>query len=114
VENSPEYNAYNPDKARNSFGNAALIMGILSTVLLCTGILSIPFGALGLLFAILSRKNGTGFSSSALTGVVLSATGIVLGSALTAFAVYRILYDPTVWEQINELYPDFYRYMNGF
>ncbi len=114
MENSSEYSAYNPDKARNSFGTASLVMGILSTVLLCTGILAIPFGALGVIFSILSRKNGENLGSSALTGMVLSITGMVIGLALSAIAIYRILYDPSVWDQINELYPDFYKYMNGF
>ena len=104
-------NAYNPDKARKSFGTASLVMGIISIVLLCTGIFSIPFGALGILFSLLSRKNKVPFANSALTGLVLSVTGIVLGSALTAYAVYRILYDPTVWEQLETLDPDLYKYM---
>lgn len=105
------YNMENPDKARNAFGTAALVMGIISTVMLCTGVLSIPSGALGVLFAILSRKKGSPLKSNALTGLVLSVTGMVLGSILTAYAVYRLLYDPTVWDQIKTFYPDYYKYM---
>ncbi len=111
AENDSTYNAYNPDRARNSFGTASLVMGIISTVILCTGVFSIPFGALGILFSLLSRRKGAPFANSALTGLVLSVTGMVLGAALTGFAIYRLLYDPTVWDEINAYYPDLYKYM---
>ena len=52
------YNNYNPDRGRHSFEIASLVMSIISMVLLCTGILAIPFGALGILFAVLSTDRG--------------------------------------------------------
>uniref|UniRef100_UPI003AB98B88 DUF4190 domain-containing protein n=1 Tax=Waltera sp. TaxID=2815806 RepID=UPI003AB98B88 len=37
---------------------ASMVCGICSLVLCCTGLLSIPTGALGILFALLTRKRG--------------------------------------------------------
>ncbi|MBO6007885.1 MAG: hypothetical protein J6P78_04885, partial [Lachnospiraceae bacterium] len=71
------YNNFNPDKGRHAFETAALVMSIISMVLLCTGILAIPFGALGLLFAILSRKEKEALGRMAVTGAIISVVSMV-------------------------------------
>ena len=40
------------------FAIASLICGILSNICCCTGILSLPVGALGILFAVLTKRKG--------------------------------------------------------
>lgn len=67
---------------KNSFANVSLILGICSLILLCTGVFSIVLGALGILFAVLSRKTGK-MISSAKTGFVLSLIGLLSGLFLT-------------------------------
>ena len=60
-------------------------MGILSLVLCCCiGIGGIVLGALGIIFAILSRK-GKSMETMAKVGLGLSITGVVLGLITAVF-----------------------------
>ena len=80
------YSDYPP--RRSSGGpmvTASLVMGILSIVLMCCG-LSYVFGALGIIFALLSRKDGP-MDSQAKIGIGLSIAGSVIGIVIVAFAV---------------------------
>lgn len=72
---------YTPPK-KNTFSVLSLIFGIASLVLLCTGLLPIPLGALGILFAVLSRR-GRKMDSNAKTGTILSAIGLGTGLLFT-------------------------------
>lgn len=64
---------------------ASLVMGILSLVLCCCiGIGGIVLGALGIIFAILSRK-GKSMETMAKVGLGLSITGVVLGLITAVF-----------------------------
>ncbi len=98
------YNSYNPDRGRRSFETASLTFGIISIVLLCTGVLAIPAGALGILFALLSRKGKNPFTGTAIAGLILSCFGMIFGSVITVIAVYSVLTDPTVLDQVREMY----------
>ncbi|MBS6196175.1 MAG: DUF4190 domain-containing protein [Clostridiales bacterium] len=69
---------YQPQRPlNNAMAIASLVMGILSIVLICCG-LSYCFGALGIIFALLSRKNGP-MESQAKIGLGLSIGGTVFG-----------------------------------
>jgi len=68
---------YTPPK-KNTFAVLSCIFGIASLALLITGIVPIPLGALGILFAVLSRR-GRKMESTAKTGVLLSAVGLATG-----------------------------------
>ena len=98
------YKNYNPDKGRHAFESASLVMSIISMVLLCTGVLAIPFGALGILFAILSRKGKEPLGKTALTGVIISAISMVTGAFITVYAVYTLMTDPSVLEEVSRMY----------
>ena len=56
---------------------ASLVMGILSLICCCCGYAGIVFGALGIVFALLSKKDGP-MCSQAKTGLTLSIIGLVL------------------------------------
>lgn len=71
---------------RNAMATASLVLGIASLAMLCTGILPIPLGALGILFAVLSRKGGRIPQPGGL-GCALSCAGMLGGLFLTV-AVY--------------------------
>ncbi len=102
--NESTYNSYNPDKGRHSFETASLVMGILSLLLLCTGVLSIPTGALGILFATLSKKGKNPLNASALLGLIFSIIGIAAGTAVSIYAVYMVMTDPSVIEEVRQMY----------
>lgn len=76
------YNNQNVSPEKNTFANVSMILGICSLILLCTGVLSIALGAMGILFAVLSRKTGT-MTTPAKTGCVMSLIGLVSGLFLT-------------------------------
>ncbi len=98
------YKNYNPDKGRHAFETASLVMSIISMILLCTGILAIPFGALGILFALLSRKDKEPLGKMALTGAILSVISMITGALITAYSVYTLMTDPSVLEEVSRMY----------
>lgn len=88
---------------------AALVMGILSVVLMCCG-LSYVFGALGIIFALLSRKDGP-MDSQAKIGLGLSIAGSVIGTVIVIFAFASNLpYYTELWKEYQDFY---YDYSNG-
>ena len=64
---------------------ASMVCGICSLVLCCTGLLSIPAGALGILFAMLTRKKGQRMSSMCVAGIWLSCVGLARSAALSRY-----------------------------
>ncbi|MCR4792773.1 MAG: DUF4190 domain-containing protein [Lachnospiraceae bacterium] len=102
--NDSAYNSYNPNRGRHSFEIASMVMGILSLLLLCTGVLSIPAGALGILFASLGRKGKNPPGPMGLIGIVFSAIGIVAGTAVTSYAIYTLMTDPSTIEEVRQMY----------
>ena len=112
------YNNYNPDRGRHSFEIASLVMGVMSLILLCTGILSIPAGAMGVLFSILSKKGKNPLSAMARTAMILSLIGMISGAFITVYAVYTVMTDPSVIEEVKQMYarygmevPDYFEYL---
>ena len=87
----------------NGMVTAALVMGILSLLLTCCG-LSYVFGALGIIFALLSRKNGP-MDPQAKIGMGLSIAGSVLGIVIIAVA---LLQDPSYYMTALKEYQQFY------
>lgn len=66
-----------PPKRGNGFSTASMTAGTLSLFFLVSG-LSFPVGALGILFALLSRK-GDKMDPQAKLGCILSIIGLCLG-----------------------------------
>lgn len=71
-------NYQSPGKPASGFSIASLVMGIISLLMVCCGI-SYVFGALGIIFAILSRTSGRKMDSQASIGLGLSIAGSVIG-----------------------------------
>ena len=103
-QNSSSYNSYNPDKGRHSFETASLVTGTLSLLLLCTGVLSIPAGAMGILFSRLSKKGKNPRSGMATLGLVFSIIGMIAGTIVSAYAIYMVMTDPSVIEEVRQMY----------
>lgn len=72
-----------PIKPTNKFAIASLILGICSILFFCTLIGPVALGALGILFAILSKRKDHKMESSAMAGIITSAFG-----AITAVVVW--------------------------
>lgn len=105
-QNANNNNRQNPPKP-SGFSIAALVFGILSLVTLCTGLLPIPLGAMGILFAILTYRRGRKLPSLSLTGLCLSCVGMVFGIALyvyTLVTVMPLLENPEYRKELNTYY----------
>lgn len=104
---------YQSQPTKSSFATAALVMGILSLVSLCTVIGPLIFGSLGIIFAILSRRPGQKTAGEAIAGIVTSAIGCVISLIfviLIFVASFSMLTNPEYREQMNQMYEDMYGY----
>ena len=92
-----------PPKHGNAFSTASMTAGTLSLFFLVSG-LSFPVGALGILFALLSRK-GDKMDSQAKLGCILSCIGLCLGIAILIYAAVTVYQNfPEFLQQYQKLY----------
>lgn len=100
-----DYRQTSPAPRRNPFTVASLVLGVCSLVTVCTAILPLPLGALGILFAILSYRKGKGMDTLAITGLVTSCVGLTV-SAIAYGAVFSMmpamLRDPDYRNTLNQ------------
>ena len=82
---------------KNQFATVSCALGVVSLTTMCTGILSIPLGALGILFAVLSRPTRKMPPASRL-GCGLSAAGLIGG---LVFVI--TIYVTTIFSTISTL-----------
>ncbi len=99
-----DYRQSSPAPRRNPFAIASLALGISSLVTLCTGILPLPLGALGILFVILSHRRGRRLDPLALTGLLTSCVGfdfslMLYGAAFSTLPA--MLQDPEYRDTLN-------------
>ena len=76
----PGQELFSPYKNKRSagFATASLVLGILSLVTCCCIYSALPFGALAIIFALLSRGGEMTMDSRGMTGLGLGISGIVL------------------------------------
>lgn len=99
-----DYRQNPPVPRRNPFTIASLVLGICSLVTICTGVLPMPLGALGILFAILSYRKGKQLDSMALIGVITSCVGLVFSLVIYGIAFSMLpsmLQDPEYRDMLN-------------
>lgn len=109
------YNPYyrgpvDPPGTNRRFGGAAFGCGIASLVMVMTGVFSIILGALGVLFASLSRRRGKGYPARAKAGMTMSVIGMIVGLLITVYSVVTVLQNPDAFYQDTQ---NFYRILNG-
>lgn len=97
-----DYNQIRQNHQSQTFAMASMFCGTMSLIMCCTGILSVPAGAMGILFAILSKRKDRAYHPAARTGIRLSCLGIVLGITLLAYSIYLIVTQP----EYTQLYLD--------
>ena len=78
-----------PEQKSNGMETAAMILGILGIVGSACCYLAIPFGAIGILLAILSRGKSERMSNRARLALWLSAGSLILTVSLTGYTLYR-------------------------
>ncbi len=104
----PYYNQpYEPQyKPTDKFALVSMIMGICSLATFCTIFLPLVLGALGIIFAILSKRRGKKMESSAVTGVITSALGlgVALVFCIISIGSAFVMLQPENRDQLNELY----------
>lgn len=95
--NQPTHSPYQ----KEGFAIASLICGILAITSFCTGFLSLPLGALGVLFAILSFRTGKKKNYIGKTGVILSCVGMISAVILiiSSFAMLPTMMKNEAWRQ---------------
>lgn len=115
--NQPTHTPYD-----QGFSIASLVLGLLSTTLGCCGI-SLPLGALGILFAILCYRRGKHLNSNARFGLCLSVFGCIYGIGIMIYTLFvqlpAMLQDPAYTSQLNQLYQmlfgmDFQEFIQSF
>lgn len=92
------------------FALASMIFGITSILLCCTGLLPLPLGALGMLFAILSRRRGKSMSGMGTAGMAASIIGTTIGIAITAYltAMVSMALNPSTRHYLDPVYRNAY------
>ena len=106
--------SYNNDYSHkySGFSIASMVLGILSILTWCTGILPLAVGGLGILFAMLTHRSKGGMPSLSKAGLVLSCVGIAFGILITLMVVINFIIpmytDPAFYQEMNTLYENVY------
>ena len=111
ASNSSYYNQPTHRPYGQGFIIASMICGILSVTACCTGILSLPLGALGIFFALLTYRRGKKMNGTALTGIVFSVMGIITGVSMLIYSFYTLpdmMRDPVFRSQIDAVTEQMY------
>lgn len=104
--NSSYYNQPTHKPYGQGFIMASVTCGILSITTSCTGILPLPLGALGILFAMLVYRKGKRMNSACMMGITTSCVGIAIGLMLTIYSFASLpflLKDETFRNQLDML-----------
>ncbi|MBR6476915.1 MAG: hypothetical protein IKS85_00565 [Lachnospiraceae bacterium] len=95
-------------KSIRAFATATLICGILSIFTFWTGFLPFIFGSMGILFAVLSRREDRPFPSSSWWGVVASLIGIFMGAMILYYVfmnmILPMMTDPAFYQEMKIYY----------
>ena len=107
-------NNFNKVDKRRGLSNAARVCGIISLcfgmlalIACCLGYLSIPLGALGILFAVLCRRQNQALPSAAKAGLITSVIGLILGIVMLLLSIYSTITNPIFWDTMQETYEQY-------
>lgn len=96
--NQPTHTPYD-----QGFSIAAIVCGLLSITLGCCS-LSLPLGAMGILFAVLCSRKNKPLNSNCRMGLYLSIFGCIYGTVTLIYLIVKNMNDPTFLQQLNQMY----------
>lgn len=105
---SDNINTTPQENSTSAFSIASMVCGIIAMLACCAGILSLPFGALSILFAALSKRRGKNMPGMSIVGIWLGCVGILLGILMTVYSFFMVFNDPVVYDQVNATYEMLY------
>ena len=100
-----------PQNKKNPFIAPCVLMGVLSLLSSCTGIFSMIFGSLGIIFGILAYRKGQKTESDLTLGIVTSAIGLAFSLIFFIVALvfsFRMMGDPQYREYLNQVSEEVY------
>ncbi len=97
----------------NSFLTAAVTCAIISIVMMCLPPASLTFAALGILFAILSKRNELVMKPAALITVGTCMMAITFDILFFAIGMWLIFTNPEQRKQFAEVYDEMYMPQTG-
>lgn len=103
-----DFNSNQINTTSNRFAIASIVCGILALIACCMGILAVPFGALGVIFAVLSKRKGQNMPGMSTAGIWLSCVGMALGILFTIYSFYIVFNTPAMLEEVNRIFESIY------
>ena len=94
---------------QNGMTSAALIMGLIAIISTFSTGMGFIFGALGITFALLSRREYT-MDKMALAGFILSIIGTVASLIMLVFSIIMLAKNPDLIDQTMEQFYEMYGY----
>lgn len=111
ASNSSYYNQPTHRPYGQAFSIASAVCGLLSLMTCCTVVLSLPLGALGILFAVLAHRKGKPLNNQCVTGITLSSIGLVTAVCLIIYSFVMLpvlMRNDTFRHQINTISQQMY------
>lgn len=105
-------NNYYHNNQPNSMATAALVLGILAIISICSVYGSYIFGGISITLGLLSRGKNKKLTTNALIGTILSTIGMVISTVIIIIAVISILSYGSLDDFIQE-YETFYEEIYG-
>lgn len=105
---SDNINTTPQENSSTGFAIASMVCGILSIIVCCGGVLSLPFGALSIIFAVLSKRLRRNMPGMSIAGIWLGCVGILLGILMTVYSFFMVFNDPLLYDQVNATYEMLY------
>lgn len=96
--NQPTHTPYD-----RGFSIASVVCGLLSITLGCCS-LSLPLGAMGIIFAVLCSRKNKPLNGNNRLGLYLSIFGCLYGTVSLIYLIARTIKDPSLFQQINYMY----------
>lgn len=96
---------------QNGMATAALIMGLIAIISTFSSGMGFIFGALGITFALLSRREYT-MDKMAHAGLILSIIGTIASIITLVFSIIMIYKNPDIIDQTMEQFYSMYGYEN--
>lgn len=96
---------------QNGMATAALVMGLIAIISTFSTGMGFIFGALGIIFALLSRRERT-MEKMALAGLILSIIGTVASIVTITFSAIMLYKNPDLITETMEQFYEIYGYEN--